>query len=309
MNNFLSFLLTSLFTFSFTSTLRKIVSAAAAFCLGLIVLAPAVADTSVWSVSSGERTVYLGGTVHLLRPGDYPLPVEFEQAYQASSELYFETDISSMNSLAVQAQMLQQLAYNDEQSLKTVLNEKAYSALAEYTAGAGLPLVMLEKFKPGLLISTLQVLQLQSMGFTSQGVDVSFNTRAIADAKALGQLETVQQQIGFIAAMGENNESEFILLSLRDLEETDELIEEMIRAWRSGDNLTLAEMFVDDMKSEAPELYDLLLLQRNLKWIPQIEQMLKDADTEFVLVGVAHIVGENGLLDLLTGKGYEIKQL
>ncbi len=305
MNNLLS----SLLTFSFTSTRRKIVSAAAAFCLGLIVLAPAVADTSVWSVSSGERTVYLGGTVHLLRPGDYPLPVEFEQAYQASSELYFETDISSMNSLAVQAQMLQQLAYNDEQSLKTVLNEKAYSALAEYTAGAGLPLVMLEKFKPGLLISTLQVLQLQSMGFTSQGVDVSFNTRAIADAKALGQLETVQQQINFIAAMGENNESEFILLSLRDLKETDELIEEMIRAWRSGDNLTLAEMFVDDMKSEAPELYDLLLLQRNLKWIPQIEQMLKDADTEFVLVGVAHIVGENGLLDLLTGKGYEIKQL
>lgn len=71
----------------------------------------------------------------------------------------------------------------------------------------------------------------------------------------------------------------------------------------------LSEMFVEDMKVEAPELYDSLLYQRNLKWIPQIDRMLQDADTEFVLIGAAHIVGDNGLLDLLAQKGYEINQL
>ena len=147
------------------------------------------------------------------------------------------------------------------------------------------------------------------MGFTPQGVDAFFHTRAVGDGKAEGQLETVQEQIGFIAAMGEGNESEFILLSLKDLAETGDVMEDMIGAWRSGDAEGLSELFVEEMKVEAPALYDTLLLQRNLKWVPQIDSMLQDADTEFVLVGAAHLVGENGLLDLLSQKGYEINQL
>ena len=267
------------------------------------------ADTSVWVITSGNNTVYLGGTVHLLRPTDYPLPEEYEQAYQASSEIYFETDISAMTDFSVQAQMLQQLSYDDGSTLKTVLNTEAYTALSAYTDKLGLPLMMLEKFKPGMVVSTLQLLEFQKMGFTPQGVDNYFNTRAIADAKTLGQLESIEQQIGFLAAMGEGNESEFILLSLRDLEEIEAVMEEMIRAWREGDNDKLAEMFIADMKAEAPELYDSLLLQRNLNWIPQIESMLRDADTEFVLVGAAHLVGDQGLLDLLSRKGFQVKQL
>lgn len=278
-------------------------------CVLLLSVSQAKADTSVWSVRSGDNVIYLGGTVHLLRPGDYPLPSEFEEAYQASSELYFETDIGAMSDLSVQAQMLQQLTYGDDRALSTVLSEEAYTALSAYTATAGLPIAMLDKFKPGLLISTLQILVFQSMGFTPQGVDAFFHTRALGDGKAEGQLETVQEQIGFIAAMGEGNESEFILLSLKDLAETGDVMEDMIGAWRSGDAEGLSELFVEDMKVEAPELYDTLLLQRNLKWIPQIDNMLQDADTEFVLVGAAHLVGENGLLDLLSQKGYEINQL
>ena len=278
-------------------------------CLFLLSLSQARADTSVWSVRSGDNVIYLGGTVHLLRPADYPLPGEFEEAYQASSELYFETDIASMSDLSVQAQMLQQLTYGDDKSLSSILSDEAYAALSIYTATAGLPIAMLNKFKPGLLISTLQILVFQSMGFTPQGVDAFFHTRAVGDGKAEGQLETVQEQIGFIAAMGEGNESEFILLSLKDLAETGDVMEGMIGAWRSGDAEGLSELFVEDMKVEAPALYDTLLLQRNLKWVPQIDSMLQDADTEFFLVGAAHIVGENGLLDLLSQKGYEINQL
>jgi uncharacterized protein YbaP (TraB family) len=268
-----------------------------------------VAETSVWRVSNGNNTVYLGGTVHLLRPSDYPLPEEYEQAYQASSELYFETDISSMSDLSVQAQMLQQLTYSDGPTLKTVLSEDAFTALEDYTATIGMPLVMLEQFKPGMIISTLQVLEFQRIGFTPQGVDAFFNTRALGDAKDIGALETIEEQIGFLAAMGEGNESEFILLSLEDLENTNALMEEMITAWRNGDERALQKLFVDDMQQRAPELFDSLLRQRNLRWMPQIEAMFEDPDTEFVLVGAAHLIGEEGLVQLLQGKGYEVSQL
>jgi uncharacterized protein YbaP (TraB family) len=290
----------------FESLLKRL---ALLLAVGLSVINIASADTSVWVVTSGSNTVYLGGTVHLLRPTDYPLLEEFEQAYQASSEIYFETDLSSMANFSVQAQMLQQLTYTDERSLKTVLNQQAYSALSAYAAKVGLPLMMLEKFKPGMVISTLQIMEFQKMGFTAQGVDNYFNTRAIADAKRLGQLESIEQQIGFLAAMGEGNESKFILMSLRALEQTGAVMEDMIAAWRTGNDGKLAEMFVADMQAEAPELYNTLLLRRNLNWIPQIETMLRDADTEFVLVGAAHLVGNQGLLDLLSRKGFQIRQL
>ena len=269
----------------------------------------AIADTSVWEVKSGANTVYLGGTVHLLRPSDYPLPAEFDEAYTNSAEIYFETDISSMNDLSIQAQMLQQLMYTDERTLKTVLNEEAYTALTVYTAKLGLPMMMLEKFKPGMLISTLQVMDFQRMGFTPEGVDMHFNARARADGKSIGQFETIQEQIGFLAAMGEGNESEFVLLSLQDLEDTDALMADMVAAWRTGDAAELAELFVDDMREKAPDLYDSLLLQRNLKWMPEIEAMLRDSETEFVLVGAAHLVGPEGLVAMLAEKGYEVHPL
>lgn len=269
----------------------------------------AVADSAVWQVSSGANTVYLGGTVHLLRPSDYPLPQEYEQAYQASNEIYFETDIGAMSDISVQTQMLQQLTYQDERTLQSVLSEEAYTALSEYISGTGMPMMMMEKFKPGMVISTLQVLEFQRIGFTPQGVDMYFNTRAVGDAKSLGQLETIMEQIGFLASMGEGNESEFILLSLEDLEETAEVMDDMIAAWREGNNDRLADLFVNEMRNEAPELYDSLLRQRNLNWIPQIEQMLQDDDTEFVLVGAAHLVGSDGLLELLQAKGYSVNQL
>lgn len=270
---------------------------------------PAQADSSVWRVTRGDSTLYLGGTVHLLRPSDYPLPTEFQTAYEQADEIVFETDLAAMSDLATQAQMLSRLTYSDDRTLMSVLSAETYSALEEYAASVGMPIMMMQKFKPGMVVTTLQVMEFQRMGFTPQGVDAYFNSRAIGDGKSLGALESIDDQIGFLAEMGAGNENEFIRMSLADLADTEETMEQMIAAWRSGDAENLAELFVADMRERAPELYESLLRGRNLNWLPQIESMLADANTEFVLVGAAHLVGEDGLLDLLTARGYEVIQL
>jgi len=277
--------------------------------LGLSLTNVVCADTSVWQVSSGDNTIYLGGTVHLLRPTDFPLPAEYEQAYEASSEIYFEVDMQAMNEPAVQMKMATQLTYSDGRSLKTLLNSEAYTALSEYAAGVGLPMMVVEQLKAGMVVTMFQLLEFQRIGFTPQGVDTYFNEKARADAKSLGNFETIDEQIAMLGRMGEGYESEFILLSLEDMEEIEELMDPMIAAWREGNKDALAELFVDKMKEEVPQLYDSMLRQRNLKWFHQIQQMLMDSDTEFVLVGAAHLVGEDGLLGLLISSGYQVKQL
>jgi len=285
------------------------ISRALLFMSALALSVQVCAQSSVWVATKDSSSVYLGGTVHLLRPSDYPLPAPFETAYKKADQLYFETDIAGLSDMSVQARMLKELTYTGDQSLRTVLDDNTYKALSDHLGTIGIQIQMLEKFKPGLLVSTLQVFEFQKLGFTPQGVDAYFNTLAIGDGKALGELEPIDAQIGYIAEMGEGNESEFIRLYLEDLDEMDESMIQMINAWRSGDDELLDTLFVSDMKVGHPELYNSLLVQRNLNWMPIIESMFLDADTEFVLVGAAHLVGEDGLLSMLRKKGYEVQQL
>lgn len=279
-------------------------------CAIVTMLASAsLAQTSVWKASKGDENVYLGGTVHLLRPSDYPLPQPYETAYQDSDALYFETDIRGMNDFSIQARMLGELMYQDDRTLSSVLSPEVYAQLSSYAQGVGLPMQMMEKFKPGLLVTTLQLLEFQKMGYTPQGVDAFFDSRAMSDGKVVGQFETVDEQIGFLSRMGDGNENQFIELSLEDMKEIETSMDAMVASWRNGDANELSAVFVDDMKQSYPSVYKELLLDRNNNWMPQIEALFAQEGTEFVLVGAAHLVGDDGLLAQLQRRGYTVTQL
>lgn len=270
---------------------------------------PAHADAPVWQASKDGSTVFLGGTIHLLRSRDYPLPEAFETAYEASDRLFFEIDPSQMMDMSVQARMMQQLTYQDERTLQSVLDAETYAALATHAESAGLPMAMMQKFKPGMLLSTLSMIEFQRRGFTPQGVDAYFSTRAMGDGKTRSELETIDQQIAMLAGMGEGYESEFVAYTLRDLETVGEALEDLLTAWRTGDRASLEAQFITPMLEEAPELYESILVERNQNWIPQIEAMFVQPGTEFVLVGAAHMVGEHGLLTMLSERGYEVSRV
>lgn len=295
---------------------RIMVAGAIAITLGLTTAATSVlaqqapSRTSLWVVSQGDDQVYLGGTIHLLRNSDYPLPAAFEAAYDMADELYFETDLGTINSPSFQQQVMAQLTYQDGRSLSTVLNEEAYTALQSYVNDSGLPIPMpmLESFKPGLLISTLSVLEMQKLGFTPQGVDAYFFTRAIGDGKERGQLESIEEQLAMLSRMGEGYESDYVLYSLADFEQLEGELENIVNHWRLGSTDSLSSDFISPMREQSEVLYQELLVDRNNNWIPQIEAMFNDDDTELVLVGVAHMLGEDGLLAALASRGYEVVQ-
>ncbi|MAM69674.1 MAG: TraB/GumN family protein [Gammaproteobacteria bacterium] len=275
----------------------------------LLVSQSLLAQTSVWQASNGENTVYLAGTVHMLRAADYPLPAAFDQAYAQADALYFEINIDDMNAVGAQMTLMEQLMYTDGRNIESVLSPEAYDALTTFTADLGVPMMILQNMKPGMLVSTLEILSMQQLGFTPQGVDMYFHQRAKADGKAIAGFETVEQQIDFLAGMGVGEESEFIMMSLEELEKISTDIEVLVGPWRSGNTQQMNELFVESMKNSAPDAYDLLMASRNLDWMPEIEAMFEDADTELVLVGVAHLIGEDGLIQMLENRGYRLNQL
>lgn len=273
----------------------------------LVWVHPVYAESPVWKIVKGDNELFIGGTIHILTQSDYPLPSTFEKAYSQSVGLVFETDIQKMQTPEFQKLMLSKALYPDGRNLKTVLNEETYLELEKHFTSRGVPMVSMMNFKPGIVALTLTMIELQRLGLAGVGVDEFFSLRAITDHKEIGQLETAEEQLAFISAMGEGREDELIAYTLRDLKELPSLIQSIKAAWRGGDNRKLKEVALTPLKKDFPEVYSQLILQRNNAWIPKIEAMLKTKDVEFVLVGALHLVGDDGVLAQLAARGYDIQ--
>jgi len=265
-------------------------------------------QTSVWKIQKNNETIYLGGTIHLLRSQDYPLPVEFEKAYQHSNSIYFETDLQTLESQAMQKTIISSLVYKNGRKLSTILSADVYAALNRHAQSRGLNIQQFDNFKPAMILLSLTVLELQSLGINTQGVDKYYLNKTIKDKKHIGQLESVQTHINYIASMGRGNENNLILQSLKDFKETKKKFKKIIQAWRDGEDQTLYELFVADMKKQMPTLYNSILVERNNNWMPVLRSLFKNNKTEFVLVGAAHLVGEEGLLQQLKNQGFSVQR-
>ena len=266
------------------------------------------ADSPVWKVVKGDNQLFIGGTVHFLAKSDYPLPSAFERAYSQSAIVVFETDLQKMQTAEFQKKLLGKVTYSDGRNLKTMLSKTTYQALALHLSSRGIPVDNMIKFKPGMVVSTLTVIEMQRLGLIVAGVDEFFSLRAINDGKETGQLETVDEQLAFISEMGAGQEDALIAYTLRDMQKLPELIRSIKEAWRQGDHRKLKDVAVTPLKKDFPEVYDELFVKRNNAWIPKIEAMLRTRDVEFILVGAAHLVGDDGVLAQLESRGCDIQK-
>jgi len=272
-----------------------------------IFCAQVYAKSPVWKVSKDGYHLFLGGTIHLLTESDYPLPAEFETAYNNSLILVFETDLQKLGSPQFQQKLFNSTMYAGDQNITPFLTPDTKQALETYLENRGIPMASVLKFKPGMLSITLTVVELQRLGLAGTGVDEFFNAKALNDSKKIIFLETVYDQLEFLSKMGEGRENELIEYTLNDLNDLPKIFASMKEAWRNGDNAQLQEIGLAPWKDSFPELYHALLVERNNNWIPQIERMLTTKEVEFVLFGALHLAGEQGILTQLEALGYKIE--
>lgn len=264
-----------------------------------------IGTTSVWKVSKNGNSIYLGGTVHLLRAEDYPLPAAYEKAYNASEVLTFETDTKAVSNPEMAQEVMKKGSYQDDRTLETVLSKEVYSLLEAEATKQGLPMAFLNRMKPGLVIATLSAMQMKKDGMGEEGVDMHFTNRGEDDKKGIEQLESISSQLDRITEMGEGNEDEFVKYSLKDLVDMKDKMDDLISEWRNGSPMADE---INLMKKDYPAMYKSLLVDRNNNWMPKILSYLDNGTKAFVLVGSLHLHGEDGLLSLLQKQGYQIEQ-
>jgi uncharacterized protein YbaP (TraB family) len=265
--------------------------------------------TSVWKVENADSHLYIGGTIHVLSESDYPLPDAFNEVYAMSQELIFETDIAQANSPQFQAKLVNTLSYPQGKTIADDLNPETLALLKDYMAKRGLPYEQFAAFKASLLGVTIAAIEMQIAGIVAAGVDSHFHSKANADEKSVAFLESLDAQIAAIASMGEGQEDAFIRYSLDWAQQTGETVKDLTAKWRRGDTSAVSKDYVIALQKDYPEIYDAVLVDRNNKWIPQIEAMFNDQDIELVLVGLLHLAGEHSVLKQLKDKGYSITQI
>ena len=264
--------------------------------------------SSLWSIQTQSNKFYLLGSLHLLKQDAYPLATVIGSAYADSRKIVFETDIAALQEPAMQAKMLQLGLYPEGQNLLQNLDGSTRQLLEKKMNALGLPLEQFARFKPWFIALTLTTLELQRMGFNPlYGLDVHFFNKARTDAKEIGFLEPAEFQLNLLGKMVKKDQIAFLNQTLKDLETVNELAADLVKFWKAGNAKGLHELLYRSFK-DYPDIHDRLLIQRNKKWVAEIEVLMRENKNVLFIVGAGHLVGPESVVDLLKKRGYKVKQ-
>ena len=197
----------------------------------------------------------------------------------------------------------------DGTTLRDLMGEGPYAVAEEAAAVIDVPLDMLAQSEPWLAAMTVELMMLYRIGFNPLlGVEMTMTKRATADGKPVEGLETVDEQLAFLDGLPLEAQREMLLQTLSQSASLSESIDSMIDAWHRGDTATLEREMLSSIE-EQPELNDVLLTNRNRRWVESILEWLGDDQDYLIVVGALHLVGDDGVPSLLEQQGLGIQQL
>jgi uncharacterized protein YbaP (TraB family) len=264
---------------------------------------------TLWMAEGASNRVYVLGSVHLLRKQDHPLPRVIDAVYDDAETLYMELDMDDLDPLLMQATFNRLGLLDEDTSLREVMGDDLYAEAAAAAAELDIPLEKLERAEPWFAAITLEQLALARIGFNpSYGVEMHLLQKASKDGKEIRGLESVEQQLGYLDGLSPGAQQDLLMQTLAESADLRAIMDDLILAWRSGDIDYLEQTLLDDV-SGYPEIYDAIVANRNRLWADTIDELLEQPEDYLVVVGALHLVGEDGVPQLLQRRGVRIEQM
>ncbi|MFM5191133.1 TraB/GumN family protein [Aeromonas media] len=277
------------------------------FLLCLLLPLHAFADPAFYRISKGNEQHWLLGSIHAGKPSLYPLPDPIERAWQQSHALVMEVDMTHIS----QAQWQEMGAITrlvDGKTLKDHLPIDLYRRTLIAAGQNGLNESMLAPLRPWFAAITLTQAALERTGYRGEfGVDQHFAKRANDGGKPIIGLETLLEQLGYLASVGDN-QTLMLESTLDELPDLEKGFAEVMKAWQDGDQATLINLLKEEMAPPKLQawLEQTLLAERNRNWVKRWPGLPNES---FIVVGALHLYGEQGLLALLEQQGWRITPL
>jgi uncharacterized protein YbaP (TraB family) len=261
----------------------------------------------LWRAVSGERSVYLLGSIHFMKADSYPLSPAVENAFEIAETVVFEADLDQLNRAAVL--MLAEGTLEGDAILADVVSQELYREVSKRLEAAGMSIGNFTKMKPWMLALSLTSFELMRAGYLGgEGVDAHFDARAKNEGKRRDALESVEFQVSLFADLTDEESEEFLRYTLVELDAVIPVVDEIVATWKAGDPTRMEALLAEGF-DEYEGLYERMVTDRNLAWLPKIEGLLEGDADAMVVVGSLHLVGKRGLIELLRAKGYEVEQL
>lgn len=252
------------------------------------------ADPALWVVKDADTTIYLFGTVHVLKPGlswfDEAVKTAFDKSDEVVLEM-IEPDAATSQNLVIKAAM----APAGDPALTVKLPETTREPYVKALASLGMPATALDRFQPWFAAMTLSMAPLPKLGYDpNSGAERTITAAAKAANKPLIGLETMEQQLGFFGSLSADLQVKYLVNTVNDFDKIGPLLDKMVVQWGAGDPDALGKTLNDEMR-KTPELAKVLLADRNARWAEWISQRMAKPGTVFVAVGAGHLAGEDSV--------------
>ena len=261
----------------------------------------------MWVIKDADSTIYLIGTMHLLKHDSEWNAEKVKKTVHESTELWLE--VADFENQSAIAPLMAKFGVDPQRPLSSKLNEEQRKKLKGIAETYNVPVASLEPMRPWLAALVLAIGPITKAGYDPKaGVERMLSAQAVAEGDKIRGFETAEEQIRILADLSEAEQIAFLTSVLDDLEKGLDLLDKLARAWIDGDTDTIARISVDEMKHEAPTVYEKLIVQRNIAWSEKIAGMLKGSGVQQIAVGAAHLVGPDSVQAQLAKRGIKVER-
>lgn len=267
-------------------------------------------NTVLWKIDSKDLTEpsYLLGTIHLIPADLFFWPEEFQQAYEASTQVVMETNELSMDPAAMMS-IMPKIMLPDGQSIEDFVTEAEYARIDQFFSQMGLPVMLFKNMKPFFLYMLVDIDMGSLMRDDIKSYEMEITEIANEDKKPILGLETLDFQVSLFDSIPYQDQADLLVQSIEDKltapeGEANRSSELLFQTYVNQDlNAILSEIKKSDVGFA--NFSRLLLDNRNRDWIPKIEEIIRESPS-FIAVGAAHLPGETGVIHLLKKEGYTL---
>lgn len=260
-----------------------------------------------YEICDTNSCVYLLGSIHIGDSRITKFNKKLTDLYNKSKYLAVELDTTTVK------MDVTEFVANPNETLNDILSQETQDKLKNFTSNRGLlTYEQLKYFKIGYIANYLSLLPAQELGLVSPGVDEYFINKAHQESKEIIELETYEEQLNLL--LGYSNE--LYINEINDIidnyqTEKDEL-KELYEDYLKGDKEAIVELLDEENEittEEEREYQNDMIYNRNKKMTTKVEEFLKEDKEVFMIVGSAHVLGRDGIIDLLQNKEYKINMV
>ncbi len=260
---------------------------------------------ALWVIKDADSTLYLFGTVHMLRPTTGWGTARVDAAFDSADTLVLE--ISNPDDQAALVPLVMQHGMSPATPLSSLLTGEELADLDAAAKTIGLSAAQIDAFRPWLAALTLGVAPLTKAGYDpASGVELILKARAEAAGKPVTGFETVDEQIRILAGFPQEDQLAFLRSTLESFDNATVELDRLVASWSAGDVEAIESIGVQPMREGSEEVYQALLVRRNTNWANQIETMLEGSGTAFIAVGAAHLAGDDSVQEILERRGVDV---